>query len=92
MHPPEARDLARRAKRLVVLPAGPLADIPFELLLALSGDPQLEGKPVVQAASATVYLECLKRRREKPETRFSAAVLGDPLYEREALAKADSPE
>ena len=66
-----ARKGGARAARVGIgarlpLPAGPLADIPFELLLALSGDPELEGKPVVQAASATVYLECLKRRREKP--------------------------
>jgi hypothetical protein len=90
--PDEALALARKARRLVVLPDGPLNDIPFDLLLALSGDAELEGKAVVHAASATVYLNRLRApERPGPQT-LSALVVADPLYEREPRPGAKYPE
>jgi tetratricopeptide (TPR) repeat protein len=93
--PPEARALARSARRLVVLADGPLQDIPFEVLLASAEEPDLHRKPVVYAASATVSLRGVAAARKAaaaPDRALTALLLGDPLYDRDPLPEPKVPE
>ncbi|MBI4603177.1 MAG: tetratricopeptide repeat protein [Planctomycetes bacterium] len=91
--PGEARDLARRARRLVVLSDGPLRDLPFEILLWISEDPAFREKPVIHAASATVYLNRLAAaRKASGERSLKALVLGDPVYDRDAPPEPEQPK
>ena len=75
-------DRVARAERVLVLPDGPLHLIPFAAL-ADPGAPDgsrylVESRPVHTAASATVFAEVKKARREKRAARLLA--LGDPDY------------
>jgi CHAT domain-containing protein/Tfp pilus assembly protein PilF len=69
------------SRRLMIVPDGPLHGIPFAAL----ADPTsprfrylIELRPLHQAASATVFAEIAKARRQKPGSRLIA--FGDPDY------------
>jgi CHAT domain-containing protein/Tfp pilus assembly protein PilF len=69
------------SRRLMIVPDGPLHGIPFAAL----ADPTslrfrylMEERPLHQAASATVFAEIVKERREQTRTRLVA--FGDPDY------------
>ena len=97
--PDTIRSQVRAAKRLIVLPDGPLHGIPLEALavaapkgVAARLDP---GTQIVYAASATMYLN-RKGLRDKG-TKGSrgaptALVLGDPIFDREPLPEPDYPQ
>jgi hypothetical protein len=86
--PEKVRALALNGRRLVVLPDGPLHDLPFEVLLAFAHEEALREIPVVYAASATVYLQRLKAAQEAKKAgsgALTALILGDPIYERDPV-------
>jgi hypothetical protein len=92
--PAEARERAARARRLVVLPDGPLNDLPFDVLLAAAEESSLREKPVVVAASATVYLQRLEAARlaARAGSRQPAAlILADPVARLEPQDKQGPP-
>jgi CHAT domain-containing protein len=78
-----AADPIQRAERLLILPDGPLHTLPFAALVVAGEDGRqrylVELKPVTVAASATVFAELKKWRREIGEIRLTA--FGDPLYD-----------
>lgn len=76
-----AAALVARARRLLILPDGPLHYLPFAVLDDPSaGEPRylVEAKPLYLSASATVFRELKQRRRQRSETRVVA--FGDPSY------------
>jgi CHAT domain-containing protein/Tfp pilus assembly protein PilF len=89
---PAAREVAA-ARRLLVLPDGPLHLLPFALL----GEPGatapprflVEEKPVFTAASATVFASLAKTRRDRGPVHLSA--FGDPAYPAQTGAAAGEP-
>ncbi len=103
--PPAARDLVYSARRLVIIPDGPLHAIPLEVLLL--GDERQSGgmkdrlvaagPEVVYAPSATVYLNRRQERlsradRLKTGRSASALLLGDPLFVRDKPAEPECPQ
>jgi CHAT domain-containing protein/Flp pilus assembly protein TadD len=80
-----AEALIAKADRLLLLPDGPLHSLPWAALVrdVKAGQAQylVEWKPIHTAASATVYAELRKSRREnrQPPT-FEVAAFGDPKY------------
>ena len=70
------------AERLLILPDGPLHSLPFAVLLDPGSGKQsrylVEAKPLAVAASATVFAELKKRRRDRAEVWVSA--FGNPEY------------
>lgn len=79
---PAAAPLAR-AQRVVIVPDGPLHDLPFAALLEPSSGAEprylVEAKPLSLVASATTLAELKKRRRE-PRGPARVAAFGDPAY------------
>ncbi|MEQ8765045.1 MAG: CHAT domain-containing tetratricopeptide repeat protein [Planctomycetota bacterium] len=73
--PASLREHLSRAKRVIIVPDGPLANVPFEPLLEHSG---IEAG-TVYAPSATLYLRSATRARREKASR--AVVLGDPAFE-----------
>ena len=78
------------ARRLIVLPDGPLSGIPFEVLAAADPNSALADKAIAYAPSATVYV-----RQKADHTTVAgggrrAVVLGNPLFERVAPTR-DEP-
>ncbi len=95
--PHAIRDRLRAAKRLVILPDGPLASIPFEVL-ATTLPSSLREKPyhisklllkdgpeIIYAESGTIYAnrppERQEREGENAGTALTAVVLGDPVFD-----------
>jgi CHAT domain-containing protein/Tfp pilus assembly protein PilF len=74
-----------RVKRLVVLPDGPLALLPFEVLVVEAGqEPKYlldAGPPILYAPSATVLYNMAERPAAKRATdREPVLAVGDPAY------------
>jgi non-specific serine/threonine protein kinase/serine/threonine-protein kinase len=93
--PPRARELALRASRLVVLPDGPIDELPLETLLAYANEEALREKPVVYAPSASVYVALVENARTSGTAALAAPtalLLGDPRYERELPPQPKVPE
>ncbi len=83
-----------RAERLVIVPDGPLHDLPFAALLEPGSGAELrylvEAKPLSLAASATALAELGKRRHESREG-LRVAAFGDPLYPRGPAGTQSDP-
>ena len=80
-----AEPLLARAKRLLIVPDGPLDSLPFGALRR-GNQYLIEWKPLHSALSATLYAG-LKRDRRPPESyRIPLAAFGDPAY-----AAAETP-
>ncbi len=81
-----------RAERLLVVPDGPLHLLPFAALRdpGRPGRYLVEAKPVVLAASATVFAELERDRRA--ETAVLLAAFGDPAYPAETPSAASQVE
>jgi tetratricopeptide (TPR) repeat protein len=83
---------AGRAKRLIVVPDGPLSLLPFETLVVVAGERPRHlldvGPPVVYAPSTTVLYNLNERRTATLASEAGQAVLtvGNPLY-----GPADAP-
>jgi len=77
------------AKRLVILPDGPLNDIPFEPLLVDVGPP----RPMAYAASGTAYINRLEAQASQPAERATvrAVVLADAVFSRGRPEPAGAP-
>jgi CHAT domain-containing protein len=84
-------DQIAASERLLILPAGPLHDLPFAALIRSgtdddSGDQYLvEWKPLHVALSATVFAELKQERRANqggivPPAPMKIAAFGDPIY------------
>ena len=92
-----ARPLAAigtRAKRLVIVPDGPLHALPFAALRnRVTGHYVIEDYPVATAGSAKLYLVCLRLDRELARSRNAKALLiGDPAVSGElSLARGLPP-
>ena len=93
--PAKTRAQVLSAARVVVIPDGPLRDIPLESLMvtalessaadAVRANPLLMfGPQVVYADSGTVYINRVKERQRRlsqaDRPRLSALVLGDPMF------------
>lgn len=84
---PVAGRLAR-ARRMVVIPDGPLHNLPFAALPEpVAGDSPpsprrwlIEGRPVSVASSVTVLGELRARSQSRPPGPHSLAAFGDPVY------------
>jgi CHAT domain-containing protein/Tfp pilus assembly protein PilF len=79
------------SERLLILPDGPLHDLPFAALIRSGADDEgdnqylVEWKPVHVALSATVFAELKQERRvkdggEAPAVPIKIAAFGDPIY------------
>lgn len=86
-----AQALVSRARRLVILPDGPLHLLPFAALVCDDGAPGgrarylCEWKPLHTALSATVYQELRSRRKGGgPGVGRRLSAFGDPVYVRPA--------
>jgi CHAT domain-containing protein len=78
LRPADARIAA--AARILLSPDGPLHTLPFAALVR-DGRFLAEQKPIHTVASATVYAELKKSRRERPSSlRMEIAAFGDPSY------------
>ena len=75
--PAEIRAELSGAERLVLVPGGPLAELPLQLLLAPA--PGTGPREVVRAPSLTTYL-ALGKRAPSDRSAPSALVLGDPHF------------
>ncbi|TWT44345.1 photosystem I assembly protein Ycf3 [Phycisphaerae bacterium RAS1] len=79
------------AKRVLIVPDGPLSGVPFEALAALDSQSPLAGKAIVYAPSVTVYLDRMElgtgdQATSSPLTTMSppaAVVLGAPVFDRD---------
>ena len=91
LFPRASSALLAGARRLIVLDAGPLGGLPFELLTAPGADAELlaRGCELVYAPSAGVFVERRRARREQlaqaPRARRLIA-LGSPRFEPESGA------
>jgi CHAT domain-containing protein len=74
--PERVRRSLGEAQRVVVLPDGPLVELPLELLWR----PEAGRPDLVQAPSATVYLNRMQVARDRGEPRGHVLVLGDPAF------------
>jgi CHAT domain-containing protein len=83
--PERASLISGKVKRLIVVPDGPLALLPFETLV-VNGDTDLEylldgGPPITYAPSAAVLLNLMDRPViPSPPDREPVLALGDPAY------------
>ena len=76
------------AKRLLIIPDGPLQKLPFSLLREKIGDETrylIEWKPITTIVSATIYAE-LKKRKTRSNSLIAA--FGDPLYPQKTTGDA----
>ncbi|HET9767680.1 MAG TPA: CHAT domain-containing protein, partial [Thermoanaerobaculia bacterium] len=81
---PAERELAT-ADRLLIVPDGPLARLPFGALIRRGSSASetylVEWKPLHVVHSAATYLALLEGRRDNPRRVKSLLALGDPDYE-----------
>jgi CHAT domain-containing protein len=79
-----------RSERILILPDGPLYELPFPALLR--DDHYLaEWKPVSTTLSATLFAQ-LKQQRRLPDTyRVSLAAFGDAVYQSSQTANTGQP-
>jgi CHAT domain-containing protein/tetratricopeptide (TPR) repeat protein len=95
---PVAERLAR-ARRVVVIPDGPLHNLPFSALPEpISGDKSpapprwlVEGRAVSVVASVTVLEQLRSRPRRDRTAPLSLVAFGDPAYPRSSEARAREP-
>jgi tetratricopeptide (TPR) repeat protein/CHAT domain-containing protein len=93
---PERQALVtRKVKRLIVVPDGPLALLPFESLVVEQGrDPEYlldAGPPIAYAPSAAVLMNLLDRPVvATPTNREPVLALGDPAYPQAEEARPDA--
>jgi CHAT domain-containing protein len=89
--PERVRKGALAAKRIVVVPDGPLTEIPFDVLLQNSGGQSGENPAIcgetVYSNSATMYINRREARRRQSEQgpgkkESTAVILGDPIFSR----------
>ncbi len=80
-------DRIETSDRLLILPDGPLHELPFPALVRPTGEGRwqylVEWKPLHIAASATVYAELRKRRRTQDSSdvrTWELVAFGDPAY------------
>lgn len=90
-----AADRIAASDRLLLLPDGPLYELPFAALTrrTAAGDRQylIEWKPLHTAASATVYAELRQRRDERAPPPLELVAFGDPVYPGEDAGGAALP-
>ncbi len=95
---PEAEQkaaLAEDTKRIIVLPDGPLANLPFEALVIDDSDDPVylldKGPPILYAPSATVLYNLTERPVSK-NNRDNKPIftVGDPSYSRAEFGERDS--
>lgn len=83
------------SRRLLVLPDGPLYELPFAALTRTTGSGErqylVEWKPLHTTASATVYAELRLRRAHQPPPPFELVAFGDPVYPDEDADDAALP-
>jgi CHAT domain-containing protein/Tfp pilus assembly protein PilF len=92
--------LISSGRRVVVSPDGPLYGLPFSALVRRNtkdgaAGTLVEWKPLHVVASATVYAQLKRSRREKDPRAVSIVAFGDPKYPGSLVAQADtitSPE
>jgi CHAT domain-containing protein len=87
---------AGKFKRLIVVPDGPLALLPFETLIVTPGEPPQTlldvGPPLLYGPSATVLKNLWERRRVAvPRDRPAVCTVGDPSYPPRLPAVRDEP-
>ena len=88
--PESVRPRLERSAQLVVLPDGPLADLPFEALSWSPGEVLAERVAgVAYAPSLSVYVNRRRARRESPPR--TALVVGNPRFDVAAAAAASPP-
>jgi CHAT domain-containing protein len=77
---PAGEPLAR-ATRLLISPDGPLHALPFAALVRPAGQGEflMQWKPIHTVASATLYAELRRGRRDRARTEGSLVVLANPL-------------
>lgn len=70
------------ARRLLIVPDGPLTDLPFAALIVPGEELEFLGrwKPLFYDASAGVFAELKEARRREAGTRSSVVAFGDPEY------------
>jgi CHAT domain-containing protein/Tfp pilus assembly protein PilF len=73
-----------KLKRLIIIPDGPLAMLPFETLVVEAGEPcryLLDvGPPIFYGPSATVLYNLTTRMASKPTEREPVLTVGNPTY------------
>ena len=81
-----ALDAISAADRVLIVPDGPLVDLPFAALV-LPGDPIRylgHTKPLFFNPSASVFAELRQLRRDRPVGSNTIAAFGDPEYPRQS--------
>jgi CHAT domain-containing protein/tetratricopeptide (TPR) repeat protein len=87
---PKVRQAMAKADTLVVVPDGPLSELPLEVLAAADPQGPLAGKKIIYAPSITAYIDRLGKAG-KASGATSAVVLGGAVYSREASSTRPTP-
>ena len=93
--PESLRALVAGARRLVILPDGPLNGIPFDVLMQTDPRSPLAAKEIIYAPSATVYLDRRGMRKSGIEGlpgQATAVLLGNPVFNRDTATKPQCPQ
>jgi CHAT domain-containing protein/Tfp pilus assembly protein PilF len=77
LHPIETQ--IRPAKRLLIIPDGPLHELPFVCLKRPDSTYLIEWKPLHVSISATIYSQLRRRHVNRTATAARLAAFGDPL-------------
>ncbi|MBI4701597.1 MAG: CHAT domain-containing protein [Deltaproteobacteria bacterium] len=77
-------------RRVVIIPHGALAALPFESLVDEKGRFLVESHDVSYALSATLAGELVRRERPAGEKRKSFVGMGDPIYDWDAYSRGAS--
>ena len=77
--------LVRKHRRLIIVPHGNLASLPFEALMDRRGTYVVEGHDVSYTLSATLALEQARARRPAKPGRLAFVGVGDPVYDWDAF-------
>lgn len=84
-----------KLKRLVIIPDGPLAGLPFETLVVLPGEhPQYlldVGPPIEYAPSATILMNLAERRTSGDGETPPVLTVGNPRYEKRSADQPGEP-
>ena len=85
---PVARHLEGK-RRLIVVPHGSLASLPFESLVTPKGQFLVQSKDVSYSVSATLAVALAKRRPRRKKRKGVFVGLGDPVYDWAAFQRGE---
>jgi CHAT domain-containing protein/tetratricopeptide (TPR) repeat protein len=74
--PDSVRAVAARAERLVIIPSGPLHNVPVDVLAEIAEVPEVTDPQVVYAPSASIF--AMLRERGQVNGPYDPTIVGDP--------------